>query len=150
MRKKWLKEEKGAALAWTLILFVVMTILATSIMFIVQQDLREVVMQEKRIKTFYIAQSGVELSYAALMQNENEYFNKMVNDTVVSMVDEIDVYDGETVVGKAAVTVTPEMIDGKKWIKIVSIGTLTGETMTVRTVMRIDSTNIMNVIMERS
>lgn len=150
MRKKWLKEEKGAALVWTLILFVVMTILATSIMFIVQQDLREVVMQEKRIKTFYIAQSGVELSYAALMQNENEYFNKMVNDTVVSLVDEIDVYDGEAVVGKAAVTVTPEMIDGKKWIKIVSIGTLTGETMTVRTVMRIDSTNIMNVIMERS
>lgn len=150
MRKKWFKEEKGAALAWTLILFVVMTILATSIMFIVQQDLREVVMQEKRIKTFYIAQSGVELSYAALMQNENEYFNKMVNDTVVSLVDEIDVYDGEAVVGKAAVTVTHEMIDGKKWIKIVSIGTLTGETMTVRTVMRIDSTNIMNVIMERS
>ena len=68
MKRDWFKEEKGAALAWTLIVFVVMTILATSILFIVQQDIREVVMQEKRIKTFYIAQSGVELSYAALVQ----------------------------------------------------------------------------------
>lgn len=150
MKRERFKEEKGAALAWTLIVFVVMTILASSILFIVQQDIREVVMQEKRIKTFYIAQSGVELSYAALTQNDNEYFDKMVDNTVTSLMDEIEIYDGVTLIGKAAVSIVPVTIDGKKWIKIESIGTLTGDTVTVKTIMRIDSTNIMNVIMERS
>lgn len=150
MAKSLLRDEKGAALAWTLILFIVMTILATSILFIVQQDLREVVMQEQRIKTFYVAQSGVDLGYAALMENENEYFEKLVDGTVVSLVDEIDVYDGATLVGKASVSIQPVVVDGKAWIRIESVGTLEGASTTVRTVMRIDTTNIMNVILERS
>ena len=74
----------------------------------------------------------------------------MVDNTVVSLVDEIDIYDGATLVGKAAVSIQPVTIDGKVWIKIESIGTLTGETLAVKTIMRIDATNIMNVIMERS
>ena len=147
---KWMKKENGAALAWVLIVFVVMTVLATSILFIVQQDIREVVMQERRIKTFYVAQSGIELCYAALTEDENAYFEKLVDGTVTNLVDVIDVYDGATLVGKANVSIMPAIVDGKTWIRIESIGILTGETMTVKTVMRIDPTNIMNFVMERS
>lgn len=150
MKLKWLMKENGSALAWSLIVFVVMTILATSILFIVNQDLREVVMQERRIKTFYVAQSGIELSYAALMQDDNAYFEKLVMGTVIDLSDEIEVYDGATLIGTAAVTVQPVVVNGKAWIKIESIGTLVGESMQVKTVMRIDTTNIMNVVMERT
>lgn len=147
---KWLKDERGASIVWALILFVVLTILATSVLMIVKQDIFEVVQQEKRVKSYYVAQAGIDLSYAALTKNENEYLNKIASNTVASMTDAIEIMDGTEIVGIAEVTVALVTVDGKKWVRVESIGTLTGETVEVKTVMRIDITNPINVIMERS
>ena len=88
--------------------------------------------------------------YHGVTKNGNEYLNKIANRTVASMTDAIEIMDGAEIVGIAKVTVALVTVEGKKWVRIESIGTLTGETIEVKTVMRIDITNPINVVMERS
>lgn len=156
MKNKWsLNKRKGSALIWMLLAFSVLMILTTSIFYIVRQDLYETAKQEERLQTYYIALSGVDLTYAALMDPANEpkkiesAISKLkskstpITDTII-----IDI-DGEE---KGTATVSIDRIKDEKdiyWIRITSVGQLTGKSVTVSSTMRINESNYNQIVREK-
>ncbi len=65
------KTENGAALVWVLILMVVFVTLTSSMLFLSRQDIFETVNHKESTKAYYLAESGVDLAYAALMKKTN-------------------------------------------------------------------------------
>jgi hypothetical protein len=138
-----------------LLAFSVLMILTTSIFYIVRQDLYETAKQEERLQTYYIALSGVDLTYAALMDPANEpkkiesAISKLkskstpITDTII-----IDI-DGEE---KGTATVSIDRIKDEKdiyWIRITSVGQLTGKSVTVSSTMRINESNYNQIVREK-
>ena len=60
-------NRKGQVMVWVLIAFMVLTLLMTSMAFVVRQGIFETQKQEERLQTYYVALSGIDLVYAALM-----------------------------------------------------------------------------------
>lgn len=133
---KRLKCKKGAALLWALIFLMIFSILGFSMLAMSSQDLREMTSQRDNLEAYYLAESGIDLAYAALMKKENEtdvpLIESYINDTdkvynqIITMGDdeiEIDIYSVE--------------VDDKWWVKVVSLGRLnTGDSS--KTAMRIN------------
>lgn len=66
-RVNLLKNEKGAALVMTVIAFLVIMILATSVIILAQNNTKQVSNQDQGMDSYYIARSGAEASYQALI-----------------------------------------------------------------------------------
>lgn len=152
---KYNKNRKGSALVWMILAFTVTMILMSSIMFLTQQDLRETVMQEERLQTYYIAAAGIDLTYAALMDPDynpkkiEAAISKIGSDTNKKLTDTINIkYNGE-IKGTATVSINRITIDEKKWLQIVSVGKLIDKNTEVTTTMRINEANTNQIIREK-
>lgn len=147
---KLYKKEEGAALIWTLILFVIVVTLTFSVIFVARQDAIETQMQEQRVKAYYLSLSGIEIGYAALMSDTSpstKYIDSFTpTKTAVSHTRNID--QGGVTVGSVSVTIGNVTVDGQRWIQIKSVGTLQGTTTSVTSALRIDPTNHENIIRE--
>jgi hypothetical protein len=145
--RKVLKEENGAALVWVLILFMMMMILVPSALLISRQDTLETVNQDNRIRAYYIALSGVDLGYAALMADisGSKYIEQFISDPTKR-------YDNQEVtvtdVGKALVSIDSVEIAGHRWIRITSVGHLDDSSMTATSIMRIRTDNFSFIMRE--
>ena len=145
------ENEQGAALIWTLILLVVVTTLAFSVIFVARQDSLETRIQEERLKAYYLSLSGIEIGYAALMTETtppNKYIDAFNNLSKPNVSYEEVIKEGTVTIGKVKVTVGNVTIDGQRWVQIKSVGTLNGTTTSVTSTMRIDPNNHENVIRE--
>lgn len=147
-----INNQSGAALIWTMILFFIIVIIATSLSFITNQDAVETVFHEINLKTYYVALSGTELGYAALMANVSgaPYINQFIANAAKTQTDTLDIVIGGTKMGEAVVTIDSVTIDGARWIRVNSVGRLEGETQTVSSVIRVDPNNIRNFVRERT
>lgn len=148
-------NRKGSALVWMILAFTITMILLSSIVFLTQQDLRETVMQEERLQTYYIAAAGIDLTYAALMDPINNpkkieaAITKIGSTGNKKLTDTINIkYKGE-IKGTATVTINRITIDEKKWLQIVSVGKLTGKNTEVTTTMRINEANTNQIVREK-
>lgn len=148
-------NRKGSALVWMILAFTITMILLSSIVFLTQQDLRETVMQEERLQTYYIAAAGIDLTYAALMDPNNNpkkieaAITKIGSTGNKKLTDTINIkYKGE-IKGTATVTINRITIDEKKWLQIVSVGKLTGKNTEVTTTMRINEANTNQIVREK-
>lgn len=144
--KQRASDERGAALIWAVILFMMVVILSTSVLFLLTQDSKETVDQEDRLKAYYVANSGIEIGYAALMTVVNAGTGEKYIDTfpagsgTKSYTQDVK-DDTGTKVGAASVTLSNVLVDGKRWIQLRSVGTLEGSGTQVTTSLRIDSSN---------
>ncbi len=152
---KFNKNRKGAALVWMILAFSVTFIMMTSIIFLTQQDLRETVKQEERLQTYYIANAGIDLTYAALMdpihtpKKIEAAINKIGTTGNKKLTDTINIKYNDDIKGTATVTISRITIDEKKWVQIVSVGKLTGKDTTVTTTMRINEANTNQIVREK-
>ena len=148
-------NKKGAALIWMLIVFTVTMIIMTSIIFITRQDIKETVNLEERLQTYYIAATGIDLTYAALM--DPSYSPKKIETAITklktvgttSLKDTINVTNGGKVKGTANVTISRIVIDEEKWIQIVSVGKLFNKNTEVTTTMRINEANTNQIVRQK-
>lgn len=145
----------GQVLVWVLIAFMVLTLLMTSMAFVVRQGIFETAKQEERLQTYYIALAGVDLVYAALM--DPSYNPKYIQTAITQIkstgnpiADTITVeVDGQQV-GTAEITIDIFKDDKDiSWLRITSIGQLTGKSTRVPSTMRINTANTNQVIRER-
>ena len=153
-----LKQNKGAALIWVLIVFVVLSILLASVTFVSRQNIFEVAKQEERLQTYYIASAGIDLTYAALMElNKN---NTRIEDDIINKIknsaeeekevkQEIDVETNGKKRGTATVTIDRIEEEDVNWLRITSVGKLEGRETTVSSIMRINERNINQIVRER-
>lgn len=152
--KPRIQNQKGAAFIWTLILFFVITTLSASAIFIARQDTMEAINHEMRLKTYYIALGGTDIGYAALTKtvSGNPYIDQFIADPSKTETDTIDiVIDGEQI-GSAVVTLDSVNVtvgtETKRWVRVTSVGTLTGETLAVTSIIRINPDNTRHIIRE--
>ena len=154
--KKWcvLKKRKGAALVWVLMVFTVLMILMSSIMYIVRQNIFETTKQEERVQTYYIALAGVDLTYAALMDPDNNpkkieaaVIKLKSNSTPITDTIIIDINGVEK--GTATVTIDRIKENEINWIRITAVGQLEGKSTKVPSTMRINEANNNQMVREK-
>lgn len=77
-----LKRIKGFALPVVLMVMVVLSILFISIITIAQTNTKQVAIQENNLRAYYLSRSGIDIAYAALMEeNGGELnINKFIKD----------------------------------------------------------------------
>lgn len=141
---KFNNKRKGSAIVWAIILFTIIVILATSIIFIARQNTVETVGQEQRIRAYYLSLSGIEIGYAALMAPDSSPGPKYINRFDASKANVTNtqtIKDGSTTIGKVDITIGNVTVDGKRWIQVKSVGTLAGSNVSVSSSLRIDSSN---------
>ena len=137
-------NRKGAAIVWVVILFTIIVILTTSVIYIARQNTFETVKQEERIRAYYLSLSGIEIGYAALMAPDGSPGPKYINRFNASKSDVTNtqtIKDGVKTIGTVDITIGNVTIGGKRWIQVKSIGTLADSTVSVSSSLRIDSTN---------
>lgn len=163
-----LKQNKGAALVWALIAFVMLSILVGSIAFISNQNIFEMVKHEERLQTYYIALAGIDLTYAALMDINGTNIGRTINDEIIQKIKtgpipimededkgidiEVEIEDEIKKMGTAFVTIDRVTTEEDKkeinWLRITSIGQLEGKNTKVSSVMRINEKNYNQIVRE--
>ena len=129
-----IRDEQGAALAFVLLVLVLTTIFLVGISSIFHANLTQTVAQEDSVEAYYLAQSGVELAFAALIQEGAGG----VNDTLLYDSFSIDTHPtiGDTTQmtytfpstdfpnGSVTIVVKAILEGGERWVQIESTGTL--------------------------
>lgn len=111
---KWCKGERGSALAITLIIMVVLTILGTAFLNLSVAENKFANRNEDRLQAYYIARSGAQTVAEYMVEDHNDDATDMVGHTS----------DPNTQVGGGSFTVSVEQDpDNANIINITSIGT---------------------------
>lgn len=79
----FLKEKlnnEGATLVIVIMVFTVLTILFASTIMVTQTNTNQIDSQEDHLRAYYVARSGIDIAYAALMQNNKEHFNLLLSE----------------------------------------------------------------------
>ena len=122
-----MKKRKGASLFWVIIALVFTTIMTISISTVTRSNIRQAKIQDDGLQVYYIARSGAELAYEALLTSSPSLINKFKNGAI-SKLDEKNISVGK---GKADIKVTSDTVDAVKKIKIESTGKLNNTTKTI-------------------
>lgn len=118
-----LKEEKGAALAFVIVALIFVFLMVSIVAMLANTNIRQAGAQEKGLQAYYIARSGAELAYEAIMtSNILDQFRADKNKVLQE--NNIDFDDGT-----ADVNVTSTGSDDEQTIVIKSVGTLKGSNV---------------------
>jgi hypothetical protein len=140
MIRKRLKSSDGGTLITVIMILVVLIITTMSISTLFSANLKQIRQQEVHTQTHYLALSGIEMAYNALMTEDID--GKMLyeefkwdKDTYPDMSDDLaakDILEDTIIIdgNNVLITITPINTEGKREIKIHSFATLssTGNT----------------------
>lgn len=129
--KQQLNQEQGGLLAFVVIMLMVVSIIVASVLFMFNSNLKQAKLQEDNMEAYYLAYSGVEMAYAALLADSNEKLKELTRLTspVASHVtNNVAIGGGEV----DLIAVKSTDVGFENWIKITSTATLSrnGQTYT--------------------
>ena len=93
IKKIKLHNRSGAALVMVMVIFLFITILLSSVFILGSSNTREVVNQEQGIKSYYIARSGAEAAYQALLTTSPSLLEQFKTDSTAELDNTIN-FDG--------------------------------------------------------
>ena len=137
-----MKNRKGVSLIWVIIALVFVSIMTISISTIAQSNILQAKRQDNIIQAYYIARSGAEITYEALITSSPSLllpFTHPSNSTNTHKITD-SIVIGE---GTADIVVTSYNIDTVKRIRIESIGELNNVTKTI--ILEFDATSKANI-----
>ena len=137
-----MKNRKGVSLIWVIIALVFVSIMTISISTIAQSNILQAKRQDNIIQAYYIARSGAELTYEALITSSPSLllpFTSPSNSTNTHTITD-NIVVGE---GTANIVVTSYNIDTVKRIRIESIGEL--NNVTKRIILEFDATSYADI-----
>lgn len=124
-----IREEKGSALVMVLIVFLVVMILGTSVIFVFSTNLTQAKHQQDSMEAYYLSYSGIEMAFAALVADGNEKLNQLTRaSNPVAEHRETDIRLGNGKVTVVAKKATDAEYVG--WIEIESTAKLTRNDIT--------------------
>lgn len=135
-----LKNRRGSALAFVIIILLVVFILLSSVFVLSQSNTRQVAAQEQGIHSEYIARSGAEAMFEFLINDATRlsqydtWTNPYIKDLTIDFTE-----------GDAVVTVEKTSRDGRKRVKITSLGEADGTNMTRKAVLEFDLDGYTNI-----
>jgi hypothetical protein len=75
---KDIRQQKGSALALVIIIFAVLSVLGASVLFVSVNDTRQVMRQQQKIQSFYVARAGADAFASKVIQNPNAFADMRV------------------------------------------------------------------------
>ncbi len=136
MPSMMIKKRRGAALAFVIVAFLVVTIYAVFIAYLVSNNLNQAKSQEQNLQAHYLAISGTDLCLAALTQEGSggpddtllyTLFNPSISNPT-TLTDDVNM-EGGTV----NLTVSAVSRNSERWIEIVAVATLDVSGVSERT-----------------
>lgn len=129
VKTKLIKNRKGVSLVYVMLVLIVMSILSVAIFTLYVSNLNQVKIQEDSVKAHFVAMSGVEIAFGALVQDNqsllNYHFNKPIGTTVSSISDTVVVTGGE-----ADISISSYVDDGFRYVRITSLGRIDNSSLT--------------------
>jgi len=138
-----LKNNKGSAIVYAVMVFLLVSIFAATVVSLFGNNLNQAKHQEYSIEAYYLSYSGVQMAFTSLVANENELFDDIKDGTVASL-SEDDIAFGNGTVDIVVTKSTDANYMG--WIKIVSTGTLDLNNISRTRTLYIDPSNQKNVV----
>lgn len=119
--KNIIKSNTGSALMTVIIIFITLILLTISIVYLMQSNLKQARHQENMIEAYYLSYSGIEIGYAALVDNDDQLLNEFINKKT-NRLEEKGLKFGE---GEIDIIISnDETVEDEIWIKITSTGKL--------------------------
>lgn len=133
-------KRTGSALAFVVIIFLVVFILLSSVFILSTSNTKQVATQEQGIHSEYIARSGAEAMFEFLINDATRLsqYDSWSNPYITN--ETIDFSEGE-----AVVTVEKTTHDGRKRVKITSIGEADGANMSRKSILEFDLDGFKNI-----
>lgn len=131
-------NKKGFALPMVLLVVVVLSILFSSLIIMTQANTKHVTLQEDNLRAYYLARSGIDIAYTALMEDNEKKFKDFLNDNDELLHDNLALPDDIETVGHVDVVVTKP--DGE--VKIHAKARTESGNGTSKLSLYIDITNI--------
>lgn len=140
-----LRSEKGSAIMWALVLFVVISAASATTYLILMRDTKEVGGLEERKAHYYAAFAGLEYGYGALMSEYGDgiYLDKFYSDN--KTVNDTYEIEGSNPKAKAEVTISVEDLNGTNWVVVKSVGKIDGDENKETLYLRVNPENGMEV-----
>jgi type II secretory pathway pseudopilin PulG len=129
-RFKAIMNKSGVSLMFVILVLVVMSILSMAIFSLFTSNMSQAKYQQNSLRVHYIAISGVEAAFGALLQDNRSlltnYFDKATNVSITPLTDSVTLNNGY------ASIVVSSYIDSnnERWVLITSTGHLTNSTAT--------------------
>lgn len=138
------KNRQGSALAFILIVLLVISILTTSILYIFNSNLKQAKHQQDSLEAYYLAYSGAEMAYTALLTKMPNGKLKLTDLTESNELTESNIEYGNGKIDVSAKISKDENFDG--WIVIKSIGTLNKNNQSYTRSLFFDPANPVNKV----
>ncbi len=123
-------NKTGATLTFVIIILAVVSIFSLLVFNLSLSNLAQAKAQERQLQAYYLALSGSELCYTALLQegtgavDENQPYEIMFKNASASFTETLTLEQGEV-----NLTISSETVDEDRWIIIGSTSTLTGSSV---------------------
>lgn len=131
------KKRRGSVLVFVLIIFLVVSIITSTVIFIFNNNLKQAKHQQDRMEAYYLAYSGAETAYAALNENKSKLDNLIANPAFKEETKNISFGNGKIDV----VAMKTDEENFKGWIKITSIAVLNKNGVSYTRVLYFDPSN---------
>ena len=137
--------KKGSALIYVFVIIIVLSILTTTILSILASNTRQVQYQQDSMEAYYLAYSGVQMAYSALLANNNAKMNELTRTTnPVAEQRQTNISFGNGRVTVVAKESTDTGYEG--WIIITAAATLSRNNMQYTRIMYFDPSNPIDMV----
>lgn len=143
-----LRSQKGAALIFVILALVIVSIFGAAVASMVRINLSQAVNQDADAQAYYLAQSGIDLCYAALLQEGVGGEHDTLLYTQFSQAAKPSLGDTPTLNdtlaldgGSVAIEVSALTKGGERWVKIRSTASLTDSAVTKTVTLQFQADN---------
>jgi competence protein ComGC len=143
---KIIKTESGSTLIYILIVLIVVSVLATSVLFVFNNNLKQTKHIQDQQEAYYLAYSGIEMGLSALLADDGENIDKLIREVNPEpSLTETDIDFGNGKITLVAVESTDTNFLG--WIKLTATATLNRNGQTARQTLYFDPDNPVDAIL---
>lgn len=141
--KKILTDKQGNVLAYVMIVMLMVFIVIGAVVSLAQSNIRQASAQEKGMQAYYLARSGAELAFEAILDPDCDVLTNFKNGSLTEKTESVT-FDN----GTADVKVTKFLSGETPKIMIESLGTLDGSgiSRTVKLEFNVDYTTSMGIV----
>lgn len=112
-------NKKGSALVYVILIFMTVAILGFSVIYMNDTNRIQAKQQEHSMEAYYLAYSGIEMGYTALLADSSDLLYKFKKGDITKLNENKRIY------GNGKIDIKIEKVNNgiyKDWIKITSIG----------------------------
>jgi type II secretory pathway component PulK len=137
--------KKGSALVYIFVIIIVLSVLTTTVLSILASNTRQVQYQQDKMEAYYLAYSGVQMAYSALLANSNAKMTELTRTTNPVA----EQRQTNTSFGNGKITVVAKLSADtgyEGWIIITSTGTLDLNGVQYTRIMYFDPANPVDIV----